>query len=107
MVEFDNSPDRRGQTAVSGVEDMKYALSSALLNWRNDVDRAQHGLQYAGGHLLAMDRGRLWWSYEFTMEVTITDDDGFQPPSEDLVAIRVDLTIANEPLPEPARGLSK
>lgn len=97
VVEFDNAPDRRGQSAVSQVEAMKYAIFRSLLNWRNDTMRAVRGLQYAGGRLLGMDRGRLWWSYDFSCEVTIDDTDGFQVQAVDLIEIDVDVYIKDFP----------
>jgi hypothetical protein len=106
VVEFDNSTDRRGQAAVSQVEGMKYAIFRSLLNWRNDPARAAKGLQYAGGCLLGMDRGRIWWTFDFSLDVTIDDDDGFQEPAVDLVEIDVDVYLEGfpeqpvEPVPE-------
>lgn len=98
VVEFSNVADRRGQAGVSQVEDMRWALFKALLNWRAQPDLAQRGIEYSGGRLLGMDRARLWWSYEFSQEITIIDTDGYMPDGVDLVHIHVDATV-NQPHP--------
>ena len=87
IVEFDASADRRGQTAVSQVEAMKYQIFRALLNWNIDPDRGARGLYYAGGELLTFDRARLFWMYRMSFDATISDADGFVPGGDPLVNI--------------------
>jgi hypothetical protein len=87
IVEFDASADRRGQTAVSQVEAMKYQIFRALLNWNIDPERGARGLYYAGGELLTFDRARLFWMYRMSFDATISDADGFVPGGDPLVNI--------------------
>jgi hypothetical protein len=87
IVEFDASADRRGQTAVSQVEAMKYQIFRALLNWNIDPERSARGLYYAGGELLTFDRARLFWMYRMSFDATISDADGFVPGGDPLVNI--------------------
>ena len=87
IVEFDASADRRGQTAVSQVEAIKYQIFRALLNWNIDPERGARGLYYAGGELLTFDRARLFWMYRMSFDATISDADGFVPGGDPLVNI--------------------
>ena len=87
IVEFDASADRRGQTAVSQVEAMKYQIFRALLNWNIDPERGARGLFYAGGELLTFDRARLFWMYRMSFEATISDADGFVPRGDPLTNV--------------------
>ena len=87
IVEFNASADRRGQTAVSQVEAMKYQIFGALLNWNIDPERGARGLYYAGGELLTFDRARLFWMYRMSFDATISDADGFVPGGDPLVNI--------------------
>lgn len=89
IVEISNSADRRGQTSSDQINTLKYDIFSALLNWRIDPDRAVKGLQYDGGRLLDYDRGRLFWVFEFSLLVTIDDDDGYQVPTNPLDEIDI------------------
>jgi hypothetical protein len=77
IVEFNATSDRRGQGGVDQVEEMKYALHSALLNWNPTPFRAVKGLRTSGGRLLEFDRARLWWQFEYYLECMVTDGDGF------------------------------
>ena len=101
IIEFDNTTDRRGQAASNQVDAMKYSLFSALLNWRIDPFRAQKGLQYSGGRFIDMDRGRLWWQFDFELIVNINDEDGFQIPTIDLTDIQVEMDIDQQPVAPP------
>ena len=87
IVMLDAAADRRGQTAASGVEAMKYSIFRALLGWNIDPNRGARGLYYAGGELLTFDRARLFWIYRMSFEATISDADGFQPMGDPLVDI--------------------
>ena len=87
IVMLDAAADRRGQTAASGVEAMKYSIFRALLGWNIDPNRGARGLYYAGGELLTFDRARLFWMYRMSFEATICDADGFQPRGDPLVDI--------------------
>jgi hypothetical protein len=87
IVQFDAKADRRGQTAVSQVEAMKYALFRALLGWQIDPNRGARGLYYAGGELLTFDRARLFWLFRMSFDATISDADGFVPRGDELTVV--------------------
>ncbi len=96
IVDLDNSPDRRGQMAASDAfDDVQTAVWAALLNWRPVSANAARGFAYARGGFLYADRARLRWQFDFAIEVTLTDNDGFQLSSVPLVDIRG--TVINEP----------
>jgi hypothetical protein len=88
IAEFDATADRRGQTAVSQVEAMKYSLFGALLNWLIDPTRSARGLYYAGGELVTFDRARLFWMFRFSFDAQISDADGFQISGDPLVDVK-------------------
>lgn len=87
IVEFDNTADRRGQSVTSQFDAMRSALWAALLNWRIDPVRATRGLEYAGGQLREFDRARLFYQWEFTLQITVTDRDGWHEPSTPLTTL--------------------
>lgn len=94
--------DRRGQAAATSIDDLKFGVFAAILNWRLDPIRTQKGLNYVGSRLLSMDRGRLFWQLEFDQISTITDADGFIVPAIDLTKIDVDMYFDQpQPTPEP------
>jgi hypothetical protein len=84
VVVLDNTADRRGQTSANAVEVMKYAVHRALLNFRADLMRSARGLQYEGGSLVDINGARLVWQLVYSHSITITEEDGFSPPSEPL-----------------------
>lgn len=86
--------DRRGQAPVEGVDAVRSAIFAAILNWRPSVPLlpAARGFEYAGGRLVDFDRARLFWQFDFILETTVTDSDGWQAPAEDLEEIDVYLT---------------
>lgn len=87
VVEFDTTADRRGQAGVDQVQAMKYALHGAILNWNPEPLRSTNGLRYGGGRLLKLDRARLFWQFEYTLSVLLTDGDGFQLRGDPLTDI--------------------
>ncbi|OAT74896.1 hypothetical protein A9B99_17055 [Mangrovibacter phragmitis] len=73
IVVLDNSRDQRGQAAsYDAVEEVKLALWKALLGMR--PDEGSDIVIYAGGQLLDMDRGRLYYQFDFTCDREITED---------------------------------
>lgn len=117
-VELDNSADRRGQTAAEQVHSIRYALYKALLNWRPDWDpeastnpqnRESRGMYFVSGELIGWDRARMFWRFEFALDATITDLDGWQQPTAPLTDIREYVTdqisgetlvVGDTPLPQ-------
>lgn len=102
IVCLDNKADRRGQTAVTTLDDCKAAIFRSILNWRPDStvdaplyqtgnpfpDRSSRGLRYAGGEIREMDRSRLFWAFIFEIEMLISPADGWQIPSVPLLEIQ-------------------
>lgn len=73
VVVLDNSRDLRGQAAsYDAIDEVKKMLWSALLGMRPD-DNSDIVI-YAGGQLLDMDRGRLYYQFDFTCDMEITDE---------------------------------
>lgn len=76
VVVIDNTPDERGQTAIYSIRTIRAELWKALLAWNPD---AQHGrITYEGGHLLKMDRARLYYQFEFGADTELTVEDTYQ-----------------------------
>ena len=89
IVAFDNTTDRRGQGPATDLHEVRAAVWSALLNWRPYPDSEGRGFSYGGGQLRDFDRGRLFYQWEFVIETTVTDDDGWQAPTAPLTDINV------------------
>ncbi len=94
VVEFDNTvngdADRRtGFSGANQADDMRALLWSALLNWLppDQADRARQGFSYVGAHMLDFDRARLFWQFDFGIEILITDADGFPLRGDPLTQI--------------------
>ena len=88
VVEFDASQDRRGQAGADQIDAMRYSLYAALLNWHADEARSEEGLNYAGDEPLPFDRARLFWQFRFSLNVTVTDADGFLPRGDPLTQVQ-------------------
>jgi len=74
VVVLDNTRDERGQAAgYDAVHDVRAEIWKALLGWEPDPDAGP--VAYAGGQLLDMDRGRLYFQYEFTLNREIGEAD--------------------------------
>lgn len=81
VVVLDNTRDERGQSAgYDAVHDVRAEIWRALLGWEPDENAGP--VAYAGGQLLDMDRGRLYYQFEFTLVREITEEDTRQ--QEDL-----------------------
>lgn len=93
MCLLDNSTDRRGQAAATAaVNDVKTAIFAAVLNWRPDDINAAQGFRYARGGLVGEpNRSRLWWQFDFSIDVTITGAEGFQVPTTPLNEINTSI----------------
>lgn len=94
MCLLDNSADRRGQAAASvAVSTVRSSLFAALLNWLPPDINAAQGFRYARGGLVGdPNRARLWWQFDFAIDETITDAQGFQQPSTPLTQISGSVT---------------
>jgi len=101
IVVMDNRADRRGQGAAVGTYQTQAAIFRAILNWRPDssgdnpgaqtgnwqADHESRGFTFAGGFLRGWDLARLFYEFDFALDVTITDDDGWQPEAVPLTDI--------------------
>ncbi|WP_052690250.1 phage tail terminator protein [Xanthomonas albilineans] len=84
IVALDNRADEKGQHACDGVHAIRADIWRALLGWVpgpvNTVNPATdyNGIFYEGGSLLAMDRARLWYQFEFGAHMWIGASDGWE-----------------------------
>ncbi|MFC0407920.1 phage tail terminator protein [Roseomonas elaeocarpi] len=93
IIDLANKEDRRGQDAAGQVVDeYRRAVLAALLRWRPDPTAQTMGFRYDGSGLLQVTRAWLRWQFDFAIETTITDSDGWQPPSDPLTEIRGTVT---------------
>ena len=76
VVALDNTVDEKGQGGAASVHAMRAILWAALLGWRPTLD--YNGIAYEGGHLLGLDRARLWYQFEFSAAMEIGPSDGWQ-----------------------------
>lgn len=76
VVALDNRADERGQAAIHTADSVRAELWAALLGW-SPSDRYD-GVTYEGGALLALDRARLWYQFEFGALMELAPDDGYQ-----------------------------
>ena len=78
IVALSNVPDERGQAAINnGHETIRAELWASLLGWQPDK-AVYDGIIYQGGHLLDLDRSRLWYQFEFGAQMQIGPEDGWQ-----------------------------
>jgi len=102
IVVLSNVADEKGQVSASGLDAWRAALWAALLGWR-PAERYE-GIEYQGGQLLALDRARLWYQFEFGAATEIGPADGWQDrelvglPHFDGATINVD---AIDPIADP------
>lgn len=97
-----NSNDEKGQGASASVHSMRLELWAALLGWRPAARYS--GITYEGGQLIALDRARAWYQFEFGAAMEIEPADGWQDrelvglPHFDGATINVD---AIDPMADP------
>jgi len=76
VVAVSNVADEKGQGGAHSIDAIRTVLWAALLGWR-PADR-YNGITYQGGQLLAMDRARLWYQFDFGADMEIAPEDGWQ-----------------------------
>ncbi len=102
VVAVSNASDERGQGAAAQVHAMRVALWAALLGWQPTDD--YNGVEYEGGNLQDMDRFQLWYQFEFSAQMEIGPEDGWQQgalaslPTLQSVHVNVD---AIDPMADP------
>lgn len=97
--------DRRGQAAAAYLDTLRASIFRAILNWRPDwnppnvaLNREARGIYYVGSTYPpdgGFDRARFFYQFIFGLDTTFSYLDGWQLPSDPLVAIRG--TITNPP----------
>jgi hypothetical protein len=94
-VEFDATPDRRGQAPVMMFDVIETQIFASVLNLiiadANGCPRMTRGVNFQGARYLDLDRARLFYQWEFGLDWQISDADGVQPTSIPLDAIEVDI----------------
>lgn len=102
IIQVDNSGDRRGQEAVTEYDAVRSAIFKQILDWRPDWDpnnptanREAKGLYYAGGRLVDFDRARLFYQFDFALDITVTEADGWTPGSVALTSIGIHADLGN------------
>lgn len=102
IVAISNTADERGQTGAHTVHTLRSELWAALLGWQPDP--RYNGINYEGGSLLALDRARLWYQFEFGADMEIEPADGWQEtelsnlPHFDGATVKVDVI---DPIADP------
>lgn len=91
VVVLDNTRDERGQAATfDAVHDVRAELWRALLGWSPEQNSGP--ITYLGGELLELDRGRIYYQYDFEVVTEIDINDTRQ--QEDLDALPEFETLA-------------
>lgn len=76
IVALSTTGDEKGQSAAHSIHAIRTELWAAQLGWRPSDD--YDGITYEGGHLLAIDRARVWYQFEFSAAMEICPSDGWQ-----------------------------
>lgn len=76
VVAISNVPDELGITSINTVRSIRAELIAALAGWCPDVEHER--LTYEGGHLLDLDRSRLYYQFEFTALTQFSESDTWQ-----------------------------
>ncbi|HDL7427663.1 TPA: hypothetical protein PXN84_004283 [Yersinia enterocolitica] len=94
VVVVSNSADQRGQKAAfDAVHDLRAELFKALLGWQPEP--CYDPIQYDGGNLLDTNRAHLYFQYDFSAKIEISEEDTRQwddlQQLEELKQIMVDV----------------
>jgi hypothetical protein len=73
VVALDNKADERGQTSIAALEQIRAELWHALLAWSPGPEYGP--FIYDGGHLLSIDRARLFFAFDFSAQTEIVTSD--------------------------------
>jgi hypothetical protein len=98
-VELDAQRDRRGQDPAMNFEIIEAQVFASCLNLVLGDCRMTQGAYFAGARYLDLDRARLWYQWEFTLDWQITELDGVLPLSIPLESIEVDIFKGPDVLP--------
>lgn len=77
VLALSNRADERGQASASDLDTLRKALFKALLGFQpaDDYDV----IAFEGGQLLHLDRARLYYQFEFSVDYAITTEDTWIP----------------------------
>uniref|UniRef100_A0A6M3IUD6 Uncharacterized protein n=1 Tax=viral metagenome TaxID=1070528 RepID=A0A6M3IUD6_9ZZZZ len=75
--------DKLGITAFDLVDSVRTELFKALLGWA--MPEMNSLVAYAGGSILNFNRAYLWYRFDFSCDTWITQDDGVEDTSVDLL----------------------
>jgi len=89
-VELDAQTDRRGQAPAMDLDAVRDQLFGAVLNYQMDDCHVARGVYYTGAHGLNLDRGRLFYQFNFGVDWQITDADGWQVAGVPIVSLELD-----------------
>lgn len=101
IVALSNVADERGQGCIRNVRSLRAELWAALLGWQPSEE--YDGITYEGGAVLALDRARLWYQFEFGAAMEIGPEDGWQDrtlvglPHFDGISFRADFLDPSDP----------
>jgi hypothetical protein len=90
-VELDAQQDRRGQAPTMDFEAIEAQIFASVLNLEVDECRQLRGTSFSGARYLDLDRARLFYQWEFSLDWQITDADGVQPVSVPINRIELDI----------------
>lgn len=76
VIALSNTVDERGQAAAHTTDSLRAELWAALLGWQPTT--RYDGIVYQGANLLALDRARMWYQFEFSAAMEIEPADGYQ-----------------------------
>jgi hypothetical protein len=107
VIDLDNSLDRRGQAPTDSVTTFFYDICKAILNWRPDWDPTNpsanvetRGFRFVSGDVIDMDRARLRYQFEFALDITLSDLEGWMPTGTPLTEIQADTQPPNSETPK-------
>jgi len=76
VVAASNVADERGQAGAHTIHALRGELWGALLGWQPTDEH--DGIMYDGASVVAMDRARLWYQFDFSAGMEIGPSDGWQ-----------------------------
>ena len=85
IVALDNGVsdrDKTGLTAFDSLFDIRKEIFKGILGWL--IPETESIVSYSGGRLVGLNRGYLWYQFEFSATSRIDDDDGVDTGSDDL-----------------------
>ncbi len=85
IVALDNGTsdrDKTGLTAYDKLFDVRAEIFKGILGWQ--ITGADSLVSYGGGRIAGINRGYLWYQFEFLVDTRIDNDDGVDSGVDDL-----------------------